>query len=371
MERKEEAMNILCLSTDKWDGRWKRKQVIMKELGDYKEVDSIWYVNPPRYKNFFFKKYKYNDKVTILELSRFLWFFPKVYYFVLIFLFKIFNRKMAQTKENLVWLYGINASEVYVTNKLKEKKWKIIYDWTDDWSHITPRVDSQETYDNIFKISDLIFTVSNDLFSKAKVKNKNVVKVPNGTYPIHELQLNDDKPFWANSTKKVIGYVGQITDRLDVEIVENILKENDCILVLIGPIMEQKIKTILEDLKTEHGEKLILTGLVNHNTAVSYTKYFDVCVIPHVVNELTLSMDPIKLYDYLAWGKPVITTKVGGVDLYSDIIYIVEEKKEFCEVINKINELENEELIQKRIKVTNENDWKKRVENIFTHINKL
>jgi hypothetical protein len=52
---------------------------------------------------------------------------------------------------------------------------------------------------------------------------------------------------------------------------------------------------------------------------------FDVCLIPHTLDRLTVSMDPIKLYDYLATGKPVVTTPIAGSERFADLIYVAND----------------------------------------------
>ena len=364
-------MNILCLSTDKWDGRWKRKQIIMKELSEYPGVDNIYYINPPRYKNLLFKKHKYNEKITIFEISRLLFMLPKIYYFMLMILYKLFSSSKGKEIKNIIWLYGIQKTDLYVTKKLKNKGWKFIYDWTDDWSYITSIRNSNEIYEDILTDSDLVFTVSEKLYVKAKQKNNSVYRMPNGTYPANELTLDSTVPEWFNSSKKIVGYVGQITNRLDISIIKDILfRDNNCLLVLVGPIMEAEVEQELITLKNEYSEKLVLTGQVEHIEAISFTQFFDICIIPHIVNELTLSMDPIKLYDYLALGKPVVTTKVGGVDKFRDTIFIT-DNKHFSEVIEKINTKEGKDKKEQRIQVAINNSWNKRVKEIYNHIIKL
>ena len=56
---------------------------------------------------------------------------------------------------------------------------------------------------------------------------------------------------------------------------------------------------------------------------------FDVGIIPHRIDPYTASMDPLKLYEYLAAGLPVVTTRVAGTEALSEQVEIVESADEF------------------------------------------
>jgi teichuronic acid biosynthesis glycosyltransferase TuaH len=66
-------------------------------------------------------------------------------------------------------------------------------------------------------------------------------------------------------------------------------------------------------------------------------KKIDIAIIPHKVNEFTNSMNPLKLFEYLASGKPVITTGVAGTEDVSEYIYLANSKDEFVKTIKDVS----------------------------------
>jgi glycosyltransferase involved in cell wall biosynthesis len=71
----------------------------------------------------------------------------------------------------------------------------------------------------------------------------------------------------------------------------------------------------------------VLLGPREHRTIPAYLTNADVLVVPHVVTEFTDSLDPIKVYEYLAAGRPVVTTPVAGFrDLDDDLVATVDRR---------------------------------------------
>ena len=71
------------------------------------------------------------------------------------------------------------------------------------------------------------------------------------------------------------------------------------------------------------GAGAVLLGAREHTTIPSYLKNADVLVVPHVVTEFTDSLDPIKVYEYLAAGRPVVSTPVSGFRELEDTVVTV------------------------------------------------
>jgi len=104
-----------------------------------------------------------------------------------------------------------------------------------------------------------------------------------------------------------------------------------------------------------------------------YICSMDVGVIPFLVNPLTSSMDPIKLYDYLACGVPVISTALPEVEKYSKegIVEIAYNPESFIEKIKKLLELYDEKLREERRNLARENSWPKRYEQLISVLKKF
>jgi len=91
-------------------------------------------------------------------------------------------------------------------------------------------------------------------------------------------------------------------------------------------------------------------------------------LIPFKINRLTLASNPIKLYEYLSAGKPVVSTALPEVcENASDLVYIARDEEDFVRKVEEaVKEAEspNKELIMRRINFAKENSWEKRIETI-------
>lgn len=102
----------------------------------------------------------------------------------------------------------------------------------------------------------------------------------------------------------IIGFYGLIDGRLDRELVKTLLAERpDWTLLFIG-----NSTVPLDDLVSFANFRHL--GAVSYDDLPSYAACFDVAIVPYLVNEQTASINPLKLREYLASGKPVVSTEL-------------------------------------------------------------
>jgi len=105
-------------------------------------------------------------------------------------------------------------------------------------------------------------------------------------------------------------YVGTLhSDRLDVDlcVTTSEAMDGDGTLVLVGPVALGP-----DDVRRLHEAGVVLLGPRPRDAVPAYLQHADLLVVPHVVDAFTDSLDPIKLYEYLAVGRPVVSTPVAG-----------------------------------------------------------
>ncbi|HEY6343882.1 MAG TPA: glycosyltransferase [Bryobacteraceae bacterium] len=89
----------------------------------------------------------------------------------------------------------------------------------------------------------------------------------------------------------------------------------------------------------------------------SYLAQFDVCLLPFVLSKLTRAVDPVKLYEYLSQGKPVVATPLPEVCDYADLVYLAKGATEFVAQIDKALQEDNPERQESRIFFAKANNW--------------
>ena len=208
----------------------------------------------------------------------------------------------------------------------------------------------------IINLSDIIFYTSENL--KKKIINKNKYFLPNGVN-ISKFFKNFKKRSYNVQKPFKIGYVGAIRDILDQKLILSISKKfpNDKIY-LIGPIL-----TDYKELKNR--KNLIFLGEKKHDDILFYLKKFNIGIIPYKVNKFTNSINPLKIYEYISAGLPVVSTKISAVKFLLKkqknlSIFVSESNKQFLNHIFKIKKKYRSIDKKTAKKFGYQNSWNKR-----------
>jgi glycosyltransferase involved in cell wall biosynthesis len=103
-------------------------------------------------------------------------------------------------------------------------------------------------------------------------------------------------------------------------------------------------------------------GIKDFNNLPQYSKYFDVALIPFKINELTLSSNPLKMFEYLASGLPVVSVNIPEVARYGNLVKIANTPEQFMEKINEA--LLDNDVMKKRYRsdAVEDQTWDNRLE---------
>jgi GT2 family glycosyltransferase len=93
-----------------------------------------------------------------------------------------------------------------------------------------------------------------------------------------------------------------------------------------------------------------------------YLRQFDVCTIPFQMNQLTRAVDPVKVYEYLSQGKPVVSVPLSDLASLSELLYFAEGAQQFASQIDCALAESDDSLQRKRVSFAAENTWASRVE---------
>jgi teichuronic acid biosynthesis glycosyltransferase TuaH len=131
----------------------------------------------------------------------------------------------------------------------------------------------------------------------------------------------------------VIGYIGHISEwRIDASIISFIAEQlPHCNIVLIGSV---------DDVFLEHPirnySNVFFIGSKPAEQLPAYTAYFDVCINPQLLNDVTNGNYPRKIDEYLAAGKPVVATRTDAMKLFEPYTYLCETREEYVEKIRAV-----------------------------------
>lgn len=132
-------------------------------------------------------------------------------------------------------------------------------------------------------------------------------------------------------SRKIIGYFGALASWFDYELVLKIVRERpEYEVVLIGFDFDGSSAPY----RLEAEARIHLTGPINYRELPRYAHWFDVATIPFRINEITESTSPIKLFEYMALGKPIVTTDMPECRKYKSV-FLARTHDEFIEALDQ------------------------------------
>jgi len=238
-----------------------------------------------------------------------------------------------------------------------------IFDAIDNWVEHPSFKKHQNVLRKNYKIicekSDLIFTVSEGLkdFFKDQERIKDVHWIPNGVDVNHFAPTTTGSDHVVSGVsdvlRPVIGYLGTIQHRFDVELLEYLAKNNPKkSFVLAGPIWKLDVRKRLEKYKN-----IYLTGRIPYSQAPDYVNSFDVAIIPHKIDKFIESTYSLKLLEYLSCGRPVVTTPTPDTEKFKDVIYRAGDYEDFNQKINLALREDDSLLREKRTERVKRESW--------------
>jgi UDP-galactopyranose mutase len=188
----------------------------------------------------------------------------------------------------------------------------VVYDCMDELSNF--RFAPPELRENERKLmqrADVVFTGGQSIYEAKQHQHSNIHPFPSSVDVAHFASARKPRtapPDQANMPGPVLGYYGVIDERIDLDLISKVAAARpEWSLVLIGPI----VKINSADLpKTGN---IYYLGRKEYSDLPAYLAGWDVALMPFALNEATRFISPTKTPEYLAGGKPVVTTPVDDV----------------------------------------------------------
>ncbi len=222
-------------------------------------------------------------------------------------------------------------------------------------------------YDKALRLADVVLTTADKLYDAASMVNPNTYLVPNGCDYEFFSQARDKRLVIpkdiAGIKHPIIGYFGVIATWLDLELIEQLAdRYPHCNIVMIGPMYNVE--------KVPLRPNIHWLGFKKYEELPSYAQNFDAAIIPFKSSKMVDAVNPIKMWEYMATGMPIVSTDLPEIRKYDDIVYHSRNQEDF---INNIKlALEEDSLFKKerRQGVASRNSWQNRAYQITKIISK-
>jgi len=222
----------------------------------------------------------------------------------------------------------------------------------------------EKTEEKMLKLADVVFATSEHLCDCLEQKkiNSNIFYSPHAVNFEHFARVKKGNLTVASELrelkKPIIGYIGLIEKWIDLDLIEYVARAKpDWEFVFVG-----RVAVSVERL--EKIPNIRFLGPQKYEDLPIYLKGFDVCISPFKVNDLTDSVNPIKIKEYLASGKPVVATQMPELKKFGEFVEIADSYEGFVAKIDKVYSENTEEKVTQRMEFVEDDGWANRVEKI-------
>lgn len=213
----------------------------------------------------------------------------------------------------------------------------------------------------ISRESDLVICVSKSLYELKRAEKSNVHYIPHGVD--YELFSNAQASAKSHYTEgipgPIVGYYGTMTANNDIEMMEYCARQLPQLsFVFAGHITTGDYSQLASM------PNVFLLGKLPYESIPSLCHSFDVCMLQWKMNDWIRNCNPLKMFEYMAAGKPIVSVEIKEVVQYADIVSVAKNKEDFCRSIEWEIHNDSEERRAERIGIASKHSWENHVERI-------
>lgn len=272
-------------------------------------------------------------------------------------------------------LLSLYSTDVYLTPEyIKEtyldRGFKMVYEYIDELSHEISGSLPDFVFDRHKAITE---DAGNTVVLASADKLYEEVKAVRGTEKLAMATNGVMFEHWRKSFKReeapekikeildlghpIVGYYGALAKWFDYDLIKRISAERpNYEIVLIGFVYDRS----MQDSRIEKLPNVHYLGIVDYKELCSYAYWMDVLTIPFLLNDITESTSPVKLFEYMALNKPIVTTDMRECRKYESVM-IGKTPEEFMGLLDKALSMDKKDpyfgLLEKEAL---ENTWERK-----------
>lgn len=264
------------------------------------------------------------------------------------------------------------ANKPYVD---KYKFDKFIYEYIDalEVSCESPDEGFLADHNMLLQKADLTVCTADYLFEQVKGRTKKCIYSPNGCdfelfSQTSNIEINPILKESISNYQCVLGYYGALAKWFDYDLIEKVARKNpDWLIVLVGLNYDGS----MEKSNIKNYPNILYIPQQPYQSLPSFLKGFDVAIIPFIINEITRSTSPVKMFEYMAGGKPVLTSRMPECLKYESVRTYA-DADEFCKITEEYMAMKPEDPYWKTLKrEALENTWDARTDEILKAVEEI
>lgn len=364
------SQDIVCISTTEWEYPWGSRQQLMTRFAQANRVLFVEYQSSFLHTLFGRGEGRPRDQARLRSISDNLyvyapkWGLPFGYYSLAVN--EINQRvlcrqiraliRLLSFSEVVLWIYA--PCSLGLIGRLGEdiSIYHAIDLYKEEIDNRVRRKVIQALERRHVPAADLVFASSRKIFDYLKGLNSNVSLYPSATDGSVDSDNLTIKPPVPKVAGPIVGFVGTIDERFNYDLIDYLSTRNpEVTYVIVGPIVGVRLKQVLSAMADK--KNVVFPGKVERALVPAYIKTFDVCLLPYRKNAFTDAISPIKVYEYLLQGKPVVATDLDGLSDLGDTIYRAKHREEFDNLIRIALTERDDQVVSKRIRLAKQNTW--------------
>jgi hypothetical protein len=327
-----------------------RNNDIAEELCDYFDV---FYLSHTIKK---VRKYRF----TIINTRLFLFLNRRGLHKLAAFMLFMFVRLLSLSSKQPLYILNMGDDSIYLRH-LPYVKYH--------FDLIDPCISTQEVdqanYDRFISDQVAISTSTSatafELWRKLCDSGANPILIPNATFYLDGSEQVEQRPdFWDDSYKNVITYVGQLNIRVDFQMIELVSNSAINSVVILTSKPTSEVSSAVDRLTRL--DNVILAGHLSDPEILYILRRTSIGLIPFVVDGIGNCINPQKLYDYCAFGFPIISTRTVEMERFSQFVHFVDDHNSMtlgC-LIDDLLHGEEPHMVRIKRQLATESTWKAR-----------
>jgi glycosyltransferase involved in cell wall biosynthesis len=356
--------DIVCLSTHYWDERWFRKQEFMSRFA---RVNRVLYVEPSfsiarrpephlgevaTNRPVLSRLERRGDRLHVLKPPRGLpkWTQPTIERLNYAWYGRMIRRAMRQLgfADAVAWIY--RPSYVHALPSIPHRN--LVFDLVDDiaaYGSEAGVAHVERDVEELIRRSDLVLVTAKTLAERYGPEAKQLVQIPNGfDASLFSGGQRDVPADLEGLGRPLLGLVGTLFNFLDFDLLAAVARAFPSgTVVLVGPVEANARRDVDRLLETPN---VVHLGARPKAQIPDYVVGFDVCLNPFRSGRAADSVNPLKVYEYLAAGRPVVSTPMKALQLEdaAAAIRFAEGAEAFCREIAQAVDEDRPELQHQR-----------------------
>lgn len=339
---------ILCLATQAWDAHWTPVQQVMLRLAPHNRIIYFEPFHPPfawlKQSNALLKAQRHLPQCREVRPNLFVYRpgYPYMPWNMRQPVAAALNGLLYQAEIRALlkrlhvtnpWLWVFFAQSLSVLNLPFQH---VIYDCADEFAAFFPHPDEKRFVLQIDEVlcrrAELVFVGSEPLYARKSPLNPRTYVVNHAADIAHFMQALEPSTVVPEALQAIphprIGFVGMVDDvRFDTQLIARLAENPDYHIVIVGGLLGDTARAFPPQ------PNIHLLGMQPVSALPAYIKGMDVCLMPYRLNEATRNIYPLKLHEYMATGKPVVTTAIPAVESFRDLMYVADNAEAFRQYV--------------------------------------